>query len=102
MHPDTLFGPVTDASNFGDTQRRGVRSQNSSGSADFIEQGEYLNLRLHLFGHSLDYQIRLARGFFHAARVLQPAERSIRIVGGDLPNFNRLVKVATNFALRPA
>ena len=61
VHADALRRAIGDAGNFGDAQRRRVRSQDGCGPADFVEQSEDLDLRFHLLWHGFDDQIGFAR-----------------------------------------
>src|ERR1700733_12802471 len=101
MHAYAFLGTITDAGNFGDAERRSVGSEDRPGLADFVEQSEDLDLRLHLLGHSLNHEIGFARGFLDAARISQAAERCFGIFGWNLSQFNSFIEIAANLVFCP-
>src|SRR5262249_43829328 len=96
VHAYTLLSAVGHAGDFGNTQRRSIRSQNRSWPADFVEQREDLDLRFHLLGDGFDHEIGFARGFFYTAGIFQAAHCSFGIDSGDFLEFDRFVEFRMN------
>src|SRR5207302_365465 len=76
-----------------------VRCQDSSRTADLVQQGEDFDLRLHLFGHRFKDQVRLARRLLHCAGVLDARECRVGIGRSDLAQFDGLIEMGANLSL---
>src|SRR6266576_1977041 len=100
VHANTLLRAVGNAGNFGDAERRRIRSEDCRRTANFVEKSEDLNLRFHLLGNRLDDEIGLTRRLLDRPGVLEASERRIRRARADFPEFNSLVQVGADFSFR--
>ena len=93
VHPDDLFGAVSDARNLGQAEGTCIGGKDGGRATNFIEEGEDLDLRLHFLGHGFDDQVRLPCCLFHGTGVLQAGESRIGLDTADFANLDCLVQI---------
>src|ERR1035441_9934187 len=97
VHPNALLCAIGNAGDLGDAERRSIRSENGSRTADLVEHGEDFDLRFHFLGNGLDDEIGLARGLIDGTGILQPGKSGVGGDDIDFAEFDRLVEMGADF-----